>query len=392
MSIFSLSGKGLRLDSKEEAFKALEELRRMSNVREIHLCGNTFSIAACHVVSELLSLHSKTLEVADFSDIFTGRTAQEIPEALEVLLSGLLLCRKCHTVCLSDNAFGPTAASPLTSFLSQHTPLQHLYLNNNGLGPNAGTCVAESLVVLAEKQSSNGYEKHGKLETVVCGRNRLESGSMNAWAACFRMHTSLKCLRMPQNGIRPDGIRILLESGLSACTQLQIFDLQDNTLTLVGAKTLAKVLPNWKFILELGVSDCLLSGIGVATIAKVLSHGHHKHLKILRLQYNEIDHKAVKILVDAVDKALPNLEILELNGNAFSDENDSIQRIRDIFKERKKGELDELDDMDEPSESNNSEDSDQESSQNLENTENEIDTDITILLEKTHIDRKINQT
>ncbi|CCJ30034.1 unnamed protein product [Pneumocystis jirovecii] len=397
MSVFSLLGKGLRLESREETLKALEDLRIASSVREIRLCGNTFSIAACQVVSELLSLHARTLQIADFSDIFTGRTAQEIPKALEILLSGLFLCSKCHTVYLNDNAFGSTAIEPLSSFLSQHIPLQHLYLNNNGLGPIAGERVAKSLSSLAVKQYSNTHEKHGKIETIVCGRNRLESGSMKAWAECFQAHTGLKYLRMPQNGIRPEGIRILLESGLSKCTQLEILDLQDNTLTLTGAKTLAAMLPNWPLLHELGISDCLLSGTGVALLAQVLSRGSHKQLKILRLQYNEIDHKTAEKLANAIDKTLPELEILELNGNMFSDQSDVVKKIQTIFRDRGKGKLDELNDMDEPSESDSLEDSDQESSLDLKDIEKDaeenldfqeekgISTELAALLKQTHI-------
>ncbi|KAG5513490.1 hypothetical protein PMAC_000922 [Pneumocystis sp. 'macacae'] len=399
MRVFSLLGKGLRLESREETLKALEELCTTSFVYEIRLCGNTFSITACQVVAELLSLHAKTLQVVDFSDIFTGRTAQEIPKALETLLSGLLFCNGCHTVYLSDNAFGSTAVEPLSSFLSRHTPLRHLYLNNNGLGPIAGEYIAKSLASLAEKQWGDSNEKHGKIETIVCGRNRLESESMKAWAECFRAHTALKCLKMPQNGIRPEGIHILLESGLSKCTQLEILDLQDNTLTLTGAKTLAKVLPNWPLLLELGVSDCLLSGAGTEILAQVLSRGYHKQLKILRLQYNEIDHKAVKKLVDTVEKMLPELETLELNGNMFSDQSDAVKKIQTIFRNRGKGELDELNDMDEPSESDNLESSNQENSPDLKNIEKDVEEnsdfqeekEITIklaaLLKQTHINQ-----
>ncbi|KTW29308.1 hypothetical protein T552_01263 [Pneumocystis carinii B80] len=393
--IFSLSGRGLKLESKEEVLSVIKELISEKNIREIYLNGNTLSVEACQILGEVIRT-KKDLEVVDFSDIFTGRSAKEIPFALEYLLSGLSSCEKCSTVYLSDNAFGSTASEPLIAFLSRHRPLKHLYLTNNGLGPSAGACVARALEELAEIQS---LDPPVHLETLVCGRNRLENASMKAWSACFRAQNKLTHVKMPQNGIQSQGIRILLETGLTACSLLQTLDLQDNTFTLLGAKTLAKMLPKWPHLIELAVSDCLLSRTGGKLLAQALFDNNFMQLKILRLQYNGIDEEGVKILANAIERTLPSIELLELNGNVFSEEDESVEKIRRIFEKREKGVVDDLDDMEELSEMDSSEElsepeNSDDSSKNFDDIEEkkvefpikkETGTNISTLLEETHL-------
>lgn len=220
-------------------------------------------------------------------------------------------------------------------FLSQHVPLRHLILNNNGLGPAAGILVADALTALALKKDA--ARKDGKqvpdLETVICGRNRLENGSMAAWAKAFAAHTGVKEVKMVQNGIRSEGITHLLTNGFSHTTKLETLDLQDNTFTATGAQALATVVGNWTEIKDLGVGDCLLSGRGGITFVTALQKSNTPKLEILRLDYNEINSKGLAGLV----KALPNLTALrriEINGNRFDQDDPSLEMLRDEFKKR----------------------------------------------------------
>lgn len=273
------------------------------------------------------------------ADIFTGRLREEIPAALEALLPALKTCHALHTLNLCDNAFGPTAAEPLEKFFESHSPLKHLYLQNNGMGPEAGARMAKALA-----------KNSAKLETIVCGRNRLENGSVPAWIECFTAHkSSLKTIKMPQNGIRPQGIELLMHDGLAQCHNLETVDLQDNTFTAQGSVALANALPSWTKLSELAVGDCLLSARGGIAVAEALQKGSNKHLTTIRLQYNEIDAKGLKALSVAVNLGLPELKLIELNGNKFGDEDESLIKIRDLFEKRGKGEVDELDDLEEDS-------------------------------------------
>ncbi|KAI8947111.1 RNI-like protein [Xylaria longipes] len=334
--VFSLEGKGLKLDTAEDLEAHIGPLRAMQDVEEVRVLGNTLGIGACKLLGEVLAT-KKTLKVANLADIFTGRLLNEIPEALSYLLTSILNLPNLRTINLNDNAFGLNTQEPLIAFLSSHVPLQHLYLNNNGLGPHAGINIANALSKLHAKKEE--ARKAGQdvpdLETVICGRNRLENGSMMAWAETFRLHNKVKEIKMVQNGIRQEGISLFLSEGLNHATELKTLDLQDNTFTIMGAKALAKVVPLWSDILELGIGDSLLSAKGGILLAEALSKGQNRKLEILRLQYNDITAPTVKYLSTAAQDALPVLRRIELNGNKFSEDDESILALQELLEARK---------------------------------------------------------
>ena len=261
----------------------------------------------------------------------------EIPEALSYLLTSILNLPNLRIINLNDNAFGLNTQEPLIAFLSSHVPLQHLYLNNNGLGPHAGINIANALTKLHAKkeEARKAGQDVPNLETVICGRNRLENGSMMAWAETFRLHNKVKEIKMVQNGIRQEGISLLLSEGLNKATDLEILDLQDNTFTIMGARALAEVVPSWANVLELGIGDSLLSAQGAVLLAAALSKGENKKLETLRLQYNDITAAGVKALSTAAENKLPALRRIELNGNKFSESDASIEALQALLEKRK---------------------------------------------------------
>lgn len=357
--VFSLEGKGLKLDSAEDIEAHIKPLVENNDYTEIRFGGNTLGVGASERLATAIATQ-KSLEIADLADIFTSRLLSEIPPALKYLLDALLELPSVHTVNLSDNAFGLNTQAPLVDFLSRHTPLRHLILNNNGLGPAAGTLVADALSKLAERKEE--ARKEGKevaqLESIVCGRNRLENGSMAAWARVYEKHTGMKSVKMTQNGIRQEGISHLLKNGLRHATALEVLDLQDNTFTVMGSIALASVLEGWPSLRELGVGDCLLSARGGVKVAQALAAHKHQKLQTLRLQFNEIMAEGVKVLAHAAQTALPSLRRVELNGNIFSEDDPNITDLRELL-EARQGEqgtdddpedtwgLDELDELEE---------------------------------------------
>ena len=387
---FTLSAATKKFDSPSELLPHLSPLEDPSKITSVHLGGNTFSPACAVTIADHLSKCSN-LKFANLDDIFTSRLLSEIPPALDSLLTALLNLEKLSDVNLSDNAFGLNTVEPLVKFLEKAVPLQHLVLNNNGLGPNAGTMIANALTALAEKKrtavssssnpqsSSTSSSSHDvpQLETLVCGRNRLEAGSMPAFAACFGANSALKTVKMVQNGIRQDGIVKLLSEGLSHCEGLEVLDLQDNTFTVKGATALANTLPKWPDLKELGIGDCLVGARGMVLVANALAKGSNRKLQVLRAQYNEIDAKGVDALYQAVKQdALPMLRRVELNGNKFSEDDASVEGLRLLLEERKEkagaaeingGEwgMDELSDLEE--------DSDEEEDQEQEDGKEEDD-------------------
>ncbi|TVY90752.1 Ran GTPase-activating protein [Lachnellula willkommii] len=375
--IFSLEGKGLKLDTKEDVEAHIKPLREMDDVVEVRLLGNTLGVEACKVLGEVLET-KKSLQIANLADIFTGRLLNEIPQALSSLLTALLTLPKLHTINLNDNAFGLNTQAPLVAFLSSHTPLQHLILNNNGLGPHAGILIADALSTLHEKKEE--ARKAGTevpyLETVICGRNRLENGSMTAWAKAYSLHTGLKTVKMVQNGIRQEGISHLLTEGLRYTRGIRVLDLQDNTFTILGSKALATVIPGWTEIQELGVGDSLLGAKGGVVVAGSLAKGKNVKLEILRLQYNDITVKGLQAFATAAKENLPALRKIELNGNKFAEEEQAVTDLKELLEDRKEklaGDvvmeddwgLDSLSDLEDDSDEEDSEEQEEEEAEDL---------------------------
>lgn len=355
---FSLAGKGLKLDTEDDLNKHIQPLIESSTVKHIDLSGNTLGVPACAALAPILKSKT-TLESADLHDIFTSRLLEEIPPALSSLLTALLECPKLHTIDLSDNAFGLNTKDPLVDFLSKHIPLQHLILNNNGMGPIAGTSIADALTSLAEKKDAarKSDQNTPYLQSIVCGRNRLENGSMVAWAKAYQAHSpGIKSVKMTQNGIRPEGISHLIASGLSKCSALEVLDMQDNTFTFAGATALAKAVKGWTNLRELGVGDDMLGARGSIKVFEALKTNQSKSVEVLRLQFNDINPAGLKTLLETAKESLSQLRRIELNGNKFDEDDPSIEALSEILSERKdeKGQdgdpedhwgLDELDEL-----------------------------------------------
>lgn len=367
-SLFSLEGKGLKLDTAADLTPHISPLLETDDtITAVHLGGNTYGIGACELLGDVLG-RQKRLATAKLDDIFTSRLLSEIPDALTRLLNGCRRVSTLQTIDLCDNAFGLNTQAPLVDFLKAHVPLRHLILNNNGLGPKAGALVAEALLELAarKEEARNAVNKDTgveipNLETIVCGRNRLENGSMPTWAETIRAHGHhLRSVRMTQNGIRPEGIALLLGQGFRHAPELETLDLQDNTFTATATGVLAEITPQLPALRELGVGDCLLSARGFNKLAAALARGANKHVEVLRLGFNEINAKGVDALARAASDALPALRRVELNGNVFDEDDSAVVALRELLEERKQNVapdaddelwgLDELDELEEESE------------------------------------------
>jgi Ran GTPase-activating protein 1 len=277
----------------------------------------------------------------------------EIPVALAAICDALKDKKSLVELNLSDNAFGGRSADPIVPFLTNNRSFQVLKLNNNGLGITGGTIIANALLESARLSKAEG--KPSNLRKVVCGRNRLENGSAPLWAEAFAAHGNLLEVEMFQNGIRMEGIESLAK-GLSKCPQLQVLNLQDNTATESGTRAVALSLPSWPNLRILNLSDCLLGPKGGISLATALSKGNNKRVEVLKLQYAEMDHRAIDILAQAISDHLPSLHALELNGNRADPEDECIKNIRDALEGHgHEGALDELDDMEDPADADDDE-------------------------------------
>ncbi|KAH7885415.1 hypothetical protein F5I97DRAFT_1810608 [Phlebopus sp. FC_14] len=332
--ILDIRGRGLKLETAEHVAPLLEGYNPQA-IEEIHLGGNTIGVDASIAFASFLK-KTTVLKVADFADIFTGRLITEIPQALTALCDALKDKSTLIEINLSDNAYGERSVKPMIPLLT-HNRFEILRLNNNGLGPAGGTEIANALAESARLSTAEG--KKSNLKTVICGRNRLENGSASAWAEAFAAHGTLVEVRLPQNGIRMHGIRELAE-GLSKCPDLQYLDLQDNTFTEDGSKlgveSWANVLPHWPALETLNLSDCVLSNEGeVPLLLRKLAEGSNRKITTLQLQNNNLEAKTFELLANSISTHLSGLKFLELQWNDVEEDDENLDTIRAVLRERK---------------------------------------------------------
>ncbi|ESK95236.1 ran gtpase-activating protein 1 [Moniliophthora roreri MCA 2997] len=337
-AIFSLQGRGLKLDSRDDMAKQLNGIDA-AKIEEIHLGGNTIGVDASLELAEFLK-KAINIKVADFADIFTGRLITEIPAALTAICNALIDKTSLVEINLSDNAFGGRSVDPMVPFLTQNRSFQILKLNNNGLGPAGGTVLANALLESAKLSAAEG--KKSNLRTFICGRNRLEDGSAPAWAEAFAAHGGLVEIRMPQNGIRMDGITALAK-GLAKNADLQYIDLQDNTFTfegtLTGVQAWSDALISWPELRTLNLSDCVLSGEGeVPSLVETLAAGSNPKLHTLQLQNNNLEAETFTRINESIQGPLKSLMSLELQWNDAEEDDTNLQEIG-IHMKRRGGKL-----------------------------------------------------
>lgn len=367
---YSIAGKQIKFDSAADIEPYLQEIASMEKITKIDFSGNTIGIDASEALSKALAQHKDSIVEIDFSDLYTGRLNTEIPQSLQFLLPALLQCPNLKVVNLSDNAFGLQTIDPIEEYLPQAISVEHLILSNNGMGPFAGARIGKCLYKLAQAKIQKGKPS---LKTFICGRNRLENGSINHLAIGLRSHADLQTVRLYQNGIRPAGIAKLISQGLARNSKLQVLDLQDNTITTSAAVALADSLSSWDKLVELNLNDCLLKPKGSLVVVERLHEGSPKtEFTTLKLQYNELEADSLAKLVDVVSHKLPNLKVLELNGNRFDEDSSHLEAITAVFEDRGFGELDELDDLEEI----DSEDEDESDDEEGEDTFEDVDVDL----------------
>lgn len=249
----------------------------------------------------------------------------------------------------------------MVPFLTQNLNFRILKLTNNGMGPAGGTVIAKAVLENAKAG------KPARIGTVVCGRNRLENGSAPYFAQAYAaLGSSLREVRMVQNGIRMEGIAALAK-GLRSCPNLETLDLQDNTAALPGSRAIASSLKFWPKLKHLNLSDCLLRPKGAVSIMNALLEGDNKELASLKLQSDEVDTQAVKILADAVNVHLKSLSVVELNGNRVEAEDEAMVKLREALEANGfEDAIDEIDDVEEVDE-----EEDEEEEEELESEDEE---------------------
>jgi Ran GTPase-activating protein 1 len=79
--IFSLEGKGLKLDTAEDIAPHIEALKKNDDVEEVHFLGNTLGIGASEALAKVLETKKK-LQVCSPLLLHDPSTKSPIPEIL----------------------------------------------------------------------------------------------------------------------------------------------------------------------------------------------------------------------------------------------------------------------------------------------------------------------
>ncbi|XP_015779681.1 PREDICTED: ran GTPase-activating protein 1-like isoform X1 [Acropora digitifera] len=323
VNIVSFKGKGLKLNSSEDAVEVVDAIKASKDIQALCMEGNTIGVEAAKAIGEALSTRQE-FEIASWSDIFTGRLRSEIPLALGHLSDGIIAANaKLTELDLSDNAFGPDGVKACVRLLTSCAcySLTTLKLNNNGLGIGGGKILSKALIDCHKFSSEAGNPL--QLKVFISGRNRLENPGAKSLAEAFQIIGTLEELQMPQNGIQHEGIAALAEA-FKSNPNLRILNLNDNTFTAEGAKAMAEVLPSLKSLEVINFGDCLVKTEGAKELAKSLRSGVN-NLQELNLSYGEINKEGALAIVEALESK-DCLKKLELNGNAIGD--DGIKEVR----------------------------------------------------------------
>jgi Ran GTPase-activating protein 1 len=247
-------------------------------------------------------------------DMFTSRGNTEIPEALPLICKALGGLSDLRELDMNGNAFGQHI-DPLVFLLAECRSLRVLNLENEGLGPVSGAKVAHALAAVA--RTANACGEHVHLRKLMCGRNRLENGSAEAWKEMFALHPDLRFVDLTQNGIRGPGFEAVVQ-GLAHCSSIRYLNLNDNTGKTDdgdGWPTFARALRGWPDLRMLDVSNCCLDAESFDLFLEVFQAGQHVHLHSLFVNNSDLGDVAYERLIPVIQTRLPALRNLGLVDN-----------------------------------------------------------------------------
>ena len=115
-----------------------------SKITSLELTHNSIGTECAKELSKAISL-IENLSSVNYRDLFVSRLKEDLPISLKYLMESLMN-KKISFLDLSDNAFGPIAIPSFDFFLKEATSLEHLELENNGLGPEGAEMVCNALL------------------------------------------------------------------------------------------------------------------------------------------------------------------------------------------------------------------------------------------------------
>ena len=281
----------------DQMMKEIEENK--SKITSLELTHNSIGTECAKRLSSAIS-QLENLTSVNYRDLFVSRLKEDLPISLKFLMESLSN-KKISFLDLSDNAFGPKVIPSFDFFLKTATSLEHLELENNGLGPEGAEMVCNALL----------QNENIKLKTIKINRNRLEEKGALSLAKVISKMKSLEHLELFQNGISSKGMKEIFLS-LKENKNIKIIKINDN-FTKESIQTLIEIIPELKNLKIIDISDSLIGNKYGIEFFKIISG--MDGIEEVYCNYNEIeDKKAQKEIFEYIDKN-KNIKIFEFKGN-----------------------------------------------------------------------------
>ena len=299
----------LKWDDPKDLEQMISEINEnKSKITILELTHNSIGTECAKKLSSAISL-IENLTSVNYRDLFVSRLKEDLPISLKYLMESLLN-KKITFLDLSDNAFGPTAIPSFDFFLKEAIALEHLELENNGLGPEGAEMVCKALI----------QNDKIRLKTIKINRNRLEEKGALSLAKVIEKMKSLECLEMFQNGISSAGMKAIFIA-LKENKNIKIIKVNDNFIK-ESIKNLIEFIPEFTQLKIIDVSDSIIGNKNGVELFKTISQMNN--IEEIYCNYNEIeDKKSQKEIFELISKN-KNIKIVELKGNEIN---------KDLFKD-----------------------------------------------------------
>ncbi|KAI5170602.1 Ran GTPase-activating protein 1 [Nematocida sp. LUAm3] len=296
-------------NKKEDLKEILREMEEKHHeLIGIDLSENSFAPECILLLVQRLS-EMPQLESITLKGIFTQRNKEEVEESLMYIVEYLSKLKKIIYFNISDNALSMHGMKILVPLIEEMDTLQHLILNNNGIGRDGGEYLSEGLRNLSKKSSS--------LQSIEVGRNRLED-SAEKIGKSLSLFPYLDNVKIFQNSVDSLSLGEFLMS-LSSLP-IRVLNIADNFLLEHGSMILSECLGKWN-IEVLSVADCLMGDKGMEELPKKMVRkarisGELIPQKEIDLSYNEISSSSYEAILQLIEKV--SSCSLVLTGNEIS--------------------------------------------------------------------------
>ncbi len=297
--VCQIQGK-VKWDDPKDLDQMISEITdKKSKITSLELTHNSIGIECAKRLSTAIA-QIENLSSVNYRDLFVSRLKEDLPISLKYLVESLL-DKKITFLDLSDNAFGPTAIPSFDFFLEKAKYLEHLELENNGLGPEGAEMVCNALL------KNNDI----KLKTIKINRNRLEEKGALSLAKVIEKMKTLEHLELFQNGISSNGMKAIFLS-LKENNNIKVIKVNDNFIK-ESIQHLIGLMADLTKLRIIDVSDSIIGCKYGVELFKTISKMNN--IEEIYCNYNEIEDKKAQNEIFECIEMNKYLKIVELKGN-----------------------------------------------------------------------------